>query len=96
MTGAREAIKTAIEVYEQGCKASRDNLVNELEWALEAEEEYYCNLPLKEMFRAQGDRSKRYQFELMLAIKEMQDPELPEKDAFFSLLELLKTEEESR
>ena len=74
MTGAREAIKTALEVYEQGCRASRENLVNELEWALEAEEEYYCNLPLKEM----------------------QDPELPEKDAFFSLLELLKTEEESR
>ena len=92
MTKAREAVQKAIAEYETREKESRGLLLKDLETALDMEEKYFINMSNANMFTEMGDRSKRYQNEILGIMEELQDPE-PTDDPFFTLRELLKREE---
>ena len=92
MTKARKAVQIAIAKYEAREKESRDILIKDFETALSMEEKDFFNLSSTEMYTEKGDRSMRYQNELVRVMCELQDPE-PADDPFFTLLELLKREE---
>ena len=92
MTKAREAVQKAIAEYETREKESRGLLLKDLETALDMEERDFFAMRPAEIYTTKGDRSKRYQNEILGIMEELQDPE-PADDPFFTLRELLKREE---